>query len=355
MDDSQVIKYVYADSTNRDVILYPSGNSYTLHLTNPIKNIVRIDLVAAKVPNTMFNVNNGTNFLSIGSTFVSILPGYYSADGLASSITNASGGLISMYYLIDQGKFLFSNTTSAFTITPGTSEAKKTLGINTQLNMFPASTSNVYKNDPTYTSSNIALSDNIINLSVNEYVFLDIQEFRTTSVLDAKKLIPLTGTTEGSSIRSSFGMIPMDVPGGIVKNYKETSDYKQYVEYDYPIVKLDRLTVQWIDKSGKLLNFNGFENNAFTLRFKCIFIKPDPPPPPLLNVELDRIVDALKHAPPPPKPPDETKAWGRWVILVLVISFIVLYVGYVRVVQPLQEKINEALTRKPAPPPMRIY
>ena len=27
--------YVYADSTNRDTLLYPSGNSYVLHLTTP--------------------------------------------------------------------------------------------------------------------------------------------------------------------------------------------------------------------------------------------------------------------------------------------------------------------------------
>jgi hypothetical protein len=353
MDDSQVIKYVYADSTNRDGQLYPSGNAFTLYLTNPVKNIVRIDLVAAKVPNTMFNVNDGSNFVTLGSTAVSILPGYYSAEGLAGAITNASGGIVTIDYLCDQGKFLFSNATTSFAITPSTSEAKKTLGINTSITLAPASTNSVYANDATYGTSDIALSDKIIDLSVNEYVFLDIQEFRTTSVLDAKKLVG--GTTEGSSIRSSFGMIPMDVPGGFVKNYKETSDYKQYVEFDYPIVKLDRLTVRWIDKNGQLLNFNGFDNNAFTLRFKCVFVKPEPPPPPLLHVELDRIVDALKHAPPPPKPADETKAWGRWVILVLVIAFIVIYVGYVRVVQPLQEKINEVLTRKPAPPPMRIY
>jgi hypothetical protein len=345
MDDSQVIKYVYADSTNRDSNLYPSGNAYTLYLTNPVKNIVRIDLVAAKVPNTMFNVNNGSNFINS----ISILPGYYSAEGLASAITSSSGGFINVVYLSDQGKFLFSNV-SAFTVTPNSAEARATLGITrSSLLSSRASLNPVYAKDPVYSSSNIALSDTIVNLSINEYVFLDIQEFRTTSVLDAKKLI--NGTTEGSSIRSSFGMIPMDVPGGYVKNYKETSDYKQYVEYDYPIVKLDRLTVRWIDKNGQLLNFNNFDNNAFTLRFKCVFIKPDPPPPPLLNVELDRIVDALKHAPPPPKPPPETKAWGRWVILVLVISFIVSYIGYVRVIKPLQEAIG---TRKPALP-MRLY
>ena len=352
MDDSQVIKYAYADSTNRDVTIYPSGSEYTLHLTNPIKNIVRIDLVAAKVPNTMYNVTNGNNFMSIDSTNVSISPGYYSANGLSNAIMNASGNAITMEFQCDEGKYLFSNT-SSFTITALTAEAIDTLGLTT-VTSYAASSDPVYALDPTYGTLQIAKSAHIVDLAVNEYVFLDIQEFRTTSVLDAKKLV--NGTTEGSSIRSSFGMVPMDVPGGSIKNYKETSDYKQYVEYDYPIVKLDRLTVRWIDKNGQLLNFNGFENNAFTLRFKCIFIRPDPPPPPLRDVELDRIVDALQHAPPPPKPPPEKQAWGRWVILLLVIFCVIVYVGYVRVIKPLQEKIIEVMAPKPPQPPqMRLF
>jgi hypothetical protein len=64
--------YVYADSTNRD---YPSGNSYTLHLTTPAKSVTRVDLVAAKVPNAMYNINTGTNCISVGPTqhvFVSL-------------------------------------------------------------------------------------------------------------------------------------------------------------------------------------------------------------------------------------------------------------------------------------------
>ena len=354
MDDSQVIKYAYADSTNRDVTIYPSGSEYTLHLTNPIKNIVRIDLVAAKVPNTMYNVTNGNNFVSVDGTNVSIAQGYYSASGLANAIMNSSGNAITIDFLCDEGKYLFSNT-SSFTIQALTSEAQKMLGLPaTTVTSSLASADPVYALDPTYGSLYITKSVSIIDLSTNEYVFLDIQEFRTTSVLDAKKLV--NGTTEGSTIRSSFGMIPMDVSGGLIKNYKETSDYKQYVEYDYPIVKLDRLTVRWIDKSGKLLNFNGFENNAFTLRFKCIFVKPDPPPPPLRDVELDRIVDALQHAPPPPKPPPEKQMWGRWVILLIVIFIVIVYLGYVRVIKPLQEKITEALApRPPQPSQMKLF
>lgn len=55
-------RLLFADSKNRDVQLYPSGNSYrdaqrpvaevsaSLHLTTPIKDIERVDLVSARVP-----------------------------------------------------------------------------------------------------------------------------------------------------------------------------------------------------------------------------------------------------------------------------------------------------------------
>ena len=60
-DDSQRTKYIFADSTNRDTSIYPYGNAYTLHLTNPVHSVVQVDLVAAKVPNTMYNLTNGSN------------------------------------------------------------------------------------------------------------------------------------------------------------------------------------------------------------------------------------------------------------------------------------------------------
>jgi hypothetical protein len=154
MDDSQVIKYAYADSTNRDVTIYPSGSEYTLHLTNPIKNIVRIDLVAAKVPNTMYNVTNGNNFMSIDSTNVSISPGYYSANGLSNAIMNASGNAITMEFQCDEGKYLFSNA-SSFTITALTAEAIHTLGLTT-VTSYAASTDPVYALDPAYGTLQIA-------------------------------------------------------------------------------------------------------------------------------------------------------------------------------------------------------
>jgi len=362
-DDSQRIKYVYADSTNRDVTVYPNGNTYTLHLTNPIHSVVQVDLVAAKVPNTMYNILNGSNVLTFINTSnvsapvtsnISISPGYYSAFGLAQALANAGGFLFCVDFQTDEGKFLVSSNVS-FTIQGHTSEFRKAFGIESGVQTsFWAGSSPIYANDLTYGCRYLYKTTKIADLSTNEYVFLDIDELRTTSVLDGKKLI--NGTTEGSSIRTTFGMIPMDVPGGSIKNYKETTDYNQYVIFNTPIPKIQRLTIRWTDHQNQLLNFQGFENNAFTLRFHCEYREPPPPPPPLQDVQIQRIVDALTHAPPPPKPPPEKRAFGRWVILAMLIIFIAVYVLFIRVLRPLQERL-QALPQPQAPAqaPMRLY
>jgi len=42
---------VYVDSNNRNQLLYPNSNSYTLHLTTPIKNISKVEVLSAMLPN----------------------------------------------------------------------------------------------------------------------------------------------------------------------------------------------------------------------------------------------------------------------------------------------------------------
>ncbi len=328
-DDSQPVKYVYVDSTNRDVTIYPHGNSYVLHLTAPLHSVVQVDLVAAKVPNTMYNLTNGSNvFIFTNSntgatTNVSISPGYYSACGLTQALVNAAGcSLFCMDFLQDEGRYLFSSNIQ-FTIEGTTSEIRSMLGLDPGAHSsFYSSTSPVYANDTNYQGRWLYKSTKIIDLSKNEYIFLDIDELRTTSVIDAKKLVGATGTTEGATMRSTFGQVPMDVPSGSIKNFKETSDYKQFVQFTTPIPKLQRLTVRWVDHQGQLINFQSYNNNAFTLRFHCEYQKVPDPTPPLQDVEIKRIVEALTFQ--VPKKPEEPRRKIPWWILFLIFVSVVV-------------------------------
>jgi hypothetical protein len=204
---------LYVDSTYRDVTLYPNGSEFTLHLADPVKNISRVDLVAACVPHAA---------------------------------------------------------------------------------------------------------------SASDFIFLDILELRTPDTMCAQAL-PFAG----SSARSSFGLIQMDVPVGAVKSFKEQSDFRMSATYPQPIDTLSRLTIKWLDASGKPLDL---QDNSFVLRLHTVKqVAELPPPPPMLEVELKRIVDALALAPAPPEP--EKKLLGRWTIWILAVVFALGYMAY-RTIKP---------------------
>ena len=80
---------LYVDSRQRDITLYPSGNSYTLFLQSPVHNISQIDLISAKIPNTMYNLTTNSNVLKFDSLFGSsnfaLNSGFYSTDSLVDT------------------------------------------------------------------------------------------------------------------------------------------------------------------------------------------------------------------------------------------------------------------------------
>ena len=250
---NEQIHYVHVDSKNRDANLYPSGNSYVLHLVSPIKNVNSIDLVSAKVPNSMYNITNGTNVITANSVSISINTGFYSAQLLEAELSSRlpDGGF---KYLESQGKFAYLSNSVGSTLITNTSEISKLLGLSQGIT-YTVNASNPEINGFTYNVK----SDKVVDMSLNEYVFLDIEEFRTPYFEDAKSL-PISG----SSARNMFAVIPMDVPSTYVKTFKENTDFA--IRVDVPVETLSRLTVRWYDKDLNLLNFQGFENNAFIIR-----------------------------------------------------------------------------------------
>ena len=312
------IRTIFADAENRDATLYPSGNSYVLHLTAPLKNIERVELVSARVPNTMYNLTDGSNVFAIGSVQVSLNPGFYSAYTLAAAVT--ANAAVSMDYLMQEGHFVFSST-GPFTLTIQSQEFATMAGL--PLGAYAASLATTL--DPTYSGKYIVKSTTLIDFSLNEYVYLDIDELRTPFSVDTGALQGTTGTISGSNVNRAFAPIIMDVGSSCIKNFHENKDYKVSVEYPEPINSLQRLTVRWFDKKGNLLNFRGWDTNAFILR---LFLTPDPervlpPPPPLEDVQIKRLVEAMQMVPPPPPEPKRRFHW--WLIILVFIGAIVAW------------------------------
>lgn len=271
---------VFADSIQRDTTLYPSGNSYTLHLTNPLKNITKVDLVSAVVPNTMYNLTSTSNVLQIGTSNIFFNPGFYSTSSLVSAFNNSaqvSPGTATMAYLCGEGRFVFyGNLTS---VTCLTSDIARILGLPLgTTTSLPMSSNQEYGGMWPLATTYVA-STSVVNMSINEYVWLDIAEFRTPLTVDAKQLsLKAWGqvTTAGSTAATSFALIPMDVSSGVYKSFKENSDYRISVEFPSRIDSLERLTVTWRDRYGNPLNFNGLDTNSFGIRVHTAVVPSEP-------------------------------------------------------------------------------
>ena len=319
------MRLLFADSTNRDSNLYPSGNSYVLHLTRPIRNIERVDLVSARVPNTMYNLTNGTNVFGVSTggpsvpTNVSLNPGFYSAYTLAQDVT-AQMGTVSLTYLPEEGHYIFSGTIG-FTLYIQSQEFATMVGL--PLGTYPASLAGSL--DPTYAGKYIVRSTTLVDFSLNEYIYLDIDELRTPFNVDTGALQGTTGTISGSNANRSFAPIVMDVGSTCIKNFHENKDYRVSATFPEPIRSLQRLTIRWIDKTGNLLNFQGWDTNAFILR---LHLTPDPeptlpPPQPLEEIQIKRIVEAMKVQPPPPPEPKRRFHW--WIIVLVILGAFVAF------------------------------
>ena len=256
------IEYIYVDSRTRDTSLYPNGNTYSVFLTNPLKNIRKVDLVSATVPNSMFNYSNTVTpyFLTVVTGAITynanLYSGFYQASTLASELpnTNSIGG-ISITFNPSDGKFIFYNS-STFTISTLSSQAAQLLGIpaNTTLTSFLNSGTTA---DPAYISNTVLAgkyiikSPNVCDFTANEMVFLDIEEFRTQRMNLGSKLTGYLSNVNSTlsnvfmptptSAAHAIATIPMDVVSGSIKAFKEQTDYGMGVVF--PHVELGRAHV----------------------------------------------------------------------------------------------------------------
>ena len=302
------VKNIFVSSQNRNTSMYPNGNAYTLYLNNPIKQVKKVELVNASVPNTLYNISNGSNIISIGNvnaaggllTF-SIPNGFYSAPGLASELVYAAGNAtgVSVQYISNQGVMLLTNV-SPFNMVINSTQLAPLLGfpvsaVGTVLSSsFVSSTPGsqvypLYCDNVPYRGLNWIQSPNVVMMTPIDGVFLDIQELRNFNNEDAQALTAVSNgnfalpqgnnvpgtyqTYSGSNISRTFGMIPLDVSSGSIKRFKKNTDYDLEVEFPYPIQKIDRLTIQWTDVNGNIVSFNGLDDNSFILRFHVLNLK----------------------------------------------------------------------------------
>lgn len=305
---------LYVDSRQRDVTLYPSGNSYTLFLQSPVHNVSQVDLVSAKIPNTMYNLTSSSNVLTVGTSNVALNPGFYSTCSLVDTFNNSGqSSNVTMSYLDAEGKFLFTGNLAS--VTTQTQEIADILGLPLGTTLSSPIASNTVYKGLFPTANAYVVSNSIVSLEMNDYIWLDVEEFRTPFTTDARKLTlnpqGVYTTTSNTSARS-FAIIPMDVPSGGIKAFKESSDYPVSVTFPSRLDSLDRLTVKWLDRNGVPLNFRGLDVNSFTLRLHTVHVP-------------DQVERPVSLPPPVPYEKENQKIfWGAVIALVVGLMLIVL-------------------------------
>ena len=262
-----MIHYVHVDSSKRDTALYPYGNSYTVALTTPIRNVQCIELVSAIIPNTLYTFTSGT--FTYNGTSYTIPSGFYTPEQMARTLQTLTE--LEVVFLPEELRFIFASHAS-FTLAV-TGDFVQLLG-NPNGSSLPVE-GTPYQYDRYYMRSQTPCT-----LIRNEYVTLDIEEFHSSHfILTQKNAVTETsgsGTrnTANNYITHPFAYIPMDVPPGHYKNFSEKMDFGVTVYRFVP--RLDRLTVRWLDTNGRTIAFNGVESHAFMLRVHSISSAPIP-------------------------------------------------------------------------------
>jgi hypothetical protein len=273
-------------------------------MTIPVKNIFKVDLVSAHFPNSLYNITTSSNVISInGNSNIFIHAGRYDQVSLANALTTNG---FKTDYIKTEGHFLISNAAS-YNFVINNSEISNLMGFmaNKTYTLMPANPIQ----DPTYATSNIIRSEIIANMTMNDYLFLDIDELRTPNNLSTGPLY--ANTINGTNVNTMFAPVMIKNPHlSSVTNFMETKDILLTTYYPEPIASLDRLTIRWRDKVGNILNFQGLNSNSFILRLH-------------VNGDDERIkeIDAL----PPPVAMDTVQKyyiiWGVLIIGIIILLF----------------------------------
>jgi len=254
------------DSRNRDLNAYSNSNEFKFTLQRPLKNVTKLELVTAEIPNTEYLVDNTNNKIDLtdngNAETITLTEGDYDADSLATELATrlnalTNGTIFTVTFSDATGKYtiggdqnfslLFSTGANADSIATSTdgrqvgylqrgNSARRLLGFNIE----------------DTTSGTSVTSTNKIMLIKHPYVVLELgpDVYENLDYFDDRST-------------SAFGKILLD-DDNLVTKYKE-SDYEIARTYDPPLKKLEFLYVKWRSYGGNLYDFEGHEN-SFLLR-----------------------------------------------------------------------------------------
>lgn len=222
---------------SRDRLSYSNSSSdFTIELPEAITNIERVRLVAANVPNTIYNVRSTNNIIrwTRGSAFTYTIPeGAYTVTNLLSTIQTGMNAADANSYTLT-----YSSTTYKVTIAGSAAFVLNWSGSSTPYYMLGFSSSDS-SSGTSHTGTNVA------NMMLPYNLLVEIPQ-----------LGPLTITSRNNG-RCTF-TVPIDVNSGNMVNFTEGNYEQKLNTGNLTLYKLD---VRLLHYDRTAVNLNGADWN----------------------------------------------------------------------------------------------
>ena len=267
------------DSGERDILLYPYANNYTVTLKNPIYNVTNITLVSARIPTPQLATCATNKSFSVDGTIITLDETNYSngtilATDLDVKLQPPFSNIDSVTFDSDTGSLNFSNTTNSGNFTleffDGTNGYSSNVALTTPHQLMGFSSEN-------QVSTNYSLTSGAINLDGPNSLILKL-------TLGSDELTK----TVYSTTPFYTGHILLD--GSEIINHYGTNDPLKHEFYRGPQTYISDMQIEFFYMShGRLIPYD-FRNQDHIMKF-----------------EITGTTDKLENLPKVPITEDEVK------------------------------------------------
>lgn len=255
--------YVSIDSRDRNHDQYES-NDYKVNLPFELKDVKRIELINATIPNTQYSINSTNNKLFFqelnsqvsGGTYytATITPGYYTITTLISAIQTQLNAVGSSGYTVQQ---VGSKVRIISDVTGGDNIFNLVFQGDDEI--YESTTRTTYINNSigpiigfdklNYTGSTNYTSPFNYNITSSKYIYLKIKNLNNKTF----------SSNEGDMI---FGKLIFDnVGSGEILYYTQKKSNVISQDFKPPLEKLSKLEISFTSYDNNLYDFNGHEHS----------------------------------------------------------------------------------------------
>jgi hypothetical protein len=254
--------HVLIDSQDRDFELYPNSNEYRILFPRTFTDVVAARLLGVELPASfyVFTAAHGNTTLRVGlssssvitpTTEVTLSDGNYDASSMVLELTktlndafpgktfsvNVDERTFRLRISCHQGDDVIVDTTNAPVNTPTHWGLAYNLG---------------FERD-TIMQAETIVSPNVINLNPYTYIILDIRELNQID----------EGGMHGNELgKRCFAKVPLNgVSFDVV--FRDVDQCPDWIYFNNPIAKIDRLHVAWRFHDGSVPDFKGAEHSLY--------------------------------------------------------------------------------------------